>query len=640
MAVCRQLTFALFFVCSTLAVEVSHHNGLEAGSDGEITNTAKPLLDDEVLPKLHRQKRHDIEIHRVIKRRPKLPPPRRKPRPPRRPPKPKVKYGPPNVNYPPLTHYKPHGYEDTFSTSYETSYTDQNSFGEPPASYGKPIHPSPTFGSPPFAYGQSSISYQGSSFGKPSFDEASFEGFGKQVYGGSSDLDEFPGIIEGPTRTYSSNRIPNFGGSPSIPSHVHSKSPSYQQPSSFLDNRPSFTSHKEPPSYTRLTEVDNPQHQFPLEGYNKDPYRTPLTSYEVPLTQQKPQLFEPTKDFDSSYKKGTNSYPPTSVVSTHSTSHSSTDSDEEDYYPSLPNRYEQEQFHNPSKQNPNKTPSNSIQTINDNDPFTSFNTYYDGVSESQKVSVKTKTNKDNFSLEEFYSATPPSSKRTKTTRRKKKPKPSNTPVAHNLDTDDLRDAFGSSSDFHQVAIDADEFLEFEPQKQMKHSKPLGVTMTRNESPANFVLLSSQNRQKENNQPNYRTPSSNPNYQKNLSALPASDYKTLDINYFKSVEAKKKPAPTGPIGLEDVSILSVQKSNSQSYYAGNSNNGFQPTRRRNGAYYRANLDYEMMGESDENYDEIGDAGTFGGQLGTSRVKKDLTIKAEDSAIQQDTKVDAS
>ncbi|KAL1394329.1 hypothetical protein pipiens_012032 [Culex pipiens pipiens] len=243
-------------------------------------------------------------------------------------------------------------------------------------------------------------------------------------------------------------------------------------------------------------------------------------------------------------------------------------------------------------------------------------------------------------IQEFYSATPPSSKRTKTTRRKKKPKPSNTPVAHNLDTDDLRDAFGSSSDFHQVAIDADEFLEFEPQKQMKHSKPLGVTMTRNESPANFVLLSSQNRQKENNQPNYRTPSSNPNYQKNLSALPASDYKTLDINYFKSVEAKKKPAPTGPIGLEDVSILSVQKSNSQSYYAGNSNNGFQPTRRRNGAYYRANLDYEMMGESDENYDEIGDAGTFGGRLGNSRVKKDLTIKTEDSAIQQDTKVEAS
>nr|XP_029730068.1 extensin-like [Aedes albopictus] len=636
----RQLTLALFFICSAVALEISNHNGLEdPESDVDVTNTARPLFDDHNLPKLRRQKRHEIEIHRVIKRRPKLPPlpPRsRKPRPPRRPPKPKVKYGPPNVNYPPITHYNPQSFDETFSTSYETSYSDHNSFAEPPVSYGGPIQPSPAFGSPPFAYGQGSTSYQGSTFGRPSFESTSFEGFGKPSLGSSNldafDPSKFPGLIDRPSQGYSSSK---YGGHSSQPSFTNSKPPSFHSSTSFFGDGPSFNSDKDLVSHTRLTEVEAPKHQFPLEGFKQNPFRTPLTSYEVPLSHTKSNLFEPTKDYDtSSYKKIPNTYSTSSISSTHSSSTSSTDDDDDEYYPSLPNRYEQDQFHTPSKPNPNKPLGSTVQTINDNDPFSTLSSFYDGVSESQKVSVKTKNKhieptEDSFSLEDLYSPTPSSIKRNKH-RRKKKPNPISAPTTHNLDTDDLRDAYGSSSDFHQVAIDADEFLEFEPQKQMKHSKPVGVTKTRDEDkgPANFVLLSSQN---ENKNAGYRKATNNPSYSRKTPAQLFSEYKPIDLDLLKSVEASRKPAAAEkPTGLEDINILSVQKSNSKSYYAGSNGKepllytGFLPTR-RNGAYYRvSNLDYETLDRDDEGYDDIADVGTYGGRIRNSRVKKDLTF----------------
>ncbi|XP_062565340.1 uncharacterized protein LOC134227704 [Armigeres subalbatus] len=640
----RLLMFALCFICTTLALEVSNHNGLESKDD--ITNTARPLLEDEDLPKLRRQKRHDIEIHRVIKRRPKLPPlppPRRKPRPPRRPPKPKVKYGPPNVNFPPLTHYNPQSYDESFSTSYETSFSDHNSFAEPPVSYGSPIHPSPAFGSPPFAYGQGTTSYQGSTFGRPSFESTSFEGFGKPSLSSSNldafDPSKFPGLIDSPSQSYSTSKIPSFGGHSSQISFTNSKLPSYQSSSSFFGDGSSFTSNKDLISHTRLTDTEAHKHQFPLEGFKPNPFRTPLTSYEVPITHTKSNLFEPTKDFDlSSYKKIPNTYSTSSISSTHSSSPSSTDEDDDEYYPSLPNRYEQDQFHTPSKPNPNKPLSSSVQTINDNDPFSNLNSYYDDVSESQKISVKTKTKHseptiDSFSIEDLYSPTPSTAKRNKP-RRKKKPKPISAPTPHNLDTDDLRDAYGSSSDFHQVAIDADEFLEFEPQKQMKHSRPIGVKLGRDEdkNPSNFVLLSSQNTNSESKKTvNHKQGINNPNFSRKTPPQLYTEYKPINIDLLKSVEGNRKPAAETPTGLEDVNILSIQKSNSKTYYAGNNGkepllyNGFIPTR-RNGAYYRvANLDYETLDRDDESYDEVPAAETFGGKLSNTRVKKELVAK---------------
>ncbi|XP_058821582.1 uncharacterized protein LOC131683543 [Topomyia yanbarensis] len=646
----RQLTFTLLFICSTIAVEVSNPSGLYSASSNDLTNTARPFTNDDELPKLRRQKRQDIEIHRVIKRRPKLPPPiprGRKPRPPRRPPKPKVKYGPPNVNYPPLSHYNPHSFDDSFSQSFETTFSEQNSFGEPPNSYGNPIHPSPAFGSPPFAYGQGTTVYQGASFGKPNIESANFEGLGKPPFSSSNlegiDFSKFPGLTEHPSPNFPANRIPGFSGASSSTLYSYNKQPSFQSPSTFSGNGPpsfgnnksppyqifqgsgsSFNPHKDLSGYSQLTEVNGPKHQFPLEGYSKDPYKTPLTSYEVPLSHTKSHLFEPDKDFD--FRKPQNSYSNSGVSSTHSTSHSSIDDGDEQYYPSLPNRYEQEQFHNPAKSNPNKSLPSTVQTITDNDPFSS---YYDGVSESQKVSVKaTSPTEASLTLDNLYSST---TKRNKS-RRKKKPKPVVFPVGHNLDTDDLRDAYGSSSDFHQVAIGADEFLEFEPQKQMKHSKPVGVTKTREEdkSPVNFVLLSSQNKGHGGKPSNHRNPPHNPNYSDNSQILPASDFKTLNLNYFKNMEPNQKLTASKPAGLEDVNILSIQKSNSKSYYAGTSDtepmlyNGFLPTR-RNGGYYRANMDYEMLDVDDESEGGAIDRRPLEEKLTNSRTKKDLLAK---------------
>uniref|UniRef100_A0AAG5CUH5 Uncharacterized protein n=1 Tax=Anopheles atroparvus TaxID=41427 RepID=A0AAG5CUH5_ANOAO len=92
MACWQQLLLLLFVVTVVVADETKPKKDEAVAED----TSTEPL---PVAAALHRQKRHEIEIHRVIKRRPKLPPPPRgrKPRPPRRPAsKPRVKYGPPS----------------------------------------------------------------------------------------------------------------------------------------------------------------------------------------------------------------------------------------------------------------------------------------------------------------------------------------------------------------------------------------------------------------------------------------------------------------------------------------------------------------------------------------------------------------
>uniref|UniRef100_A0A8W7NAU8 Uncharacterized protein n=1 Tax=Anopheles atroparvus TaxID=41427 RepID=A0A8W7NAU8_ANOAO len=639
---------------------------------------------------LHRQKRHEIEIHRVIKRRPKLPPPPRgrKPRPPRRPAsKPRVKYGPPSgPSYKPLSHYVPQSIDEPYNSGFEASFADHHgSFGEPPAGYGSPIHPSPTFGSPPFAYGQTITSYEGSSFGKPSSYEgssfgkpSSYEGpsFGKHGYQGtsSSSLSSFPKPSYESSSFDGSFSKANFGNGPSI---FDSKVPSFADTSSNFNNFNSGSKHssgiggyshsfshsgsngKQPsfadstaintyttPSgkgnyYTDVSsfgDIGSKHHpQLPLETHKKDPYKTPLTSYEVP-SNPKSNLFEPSGDFDTSYKRTPHTG---GVTSTHSTSHSTVGSSEEEpYIPSLPTRYDQEQFHTPTKTNPNKPPVNTLQTIGgDHDHFTSFTSYYDGASESQKVPVKSNPSAPAYGQEsgaddnhEFPS------KRLKN-RRKKKPKFPGSPIAHNLDTDDLRDAFGSSSDFHQVAIDADEFLEFEPKKQsIKHSKPAGVTLPRAEdsSPSNFVLLSSQNKGASSTSGTGGTRGESTGQRPSNTQVSSSKSVEYDLsNYFQaSGNNQGHRSATKPTAQDDLSILSIQKSNSKSYYAGSNQagGGFQPTRRRDMTHYRSapsSLDYTMLDEDDdENYDEISDIGT---RVRGNRKKKDLSEKPAEEVV---------
>uniref|UniRef100_A0A182FQT5 Uncharacterized protein n=1 Tax=Anopheles albimanus TaxID=7167 RepID=A0A182FQT5_ANOAL len=725
------------FVALVLSEEL-HPDGTQEDLKSDAATAADAAAADGIVA-LHRTKRHDVEIHRVIKRRPKLPPPGsrgRKPRPPRRPAsKPRVKYGPPNVNYAPLSHYVPQSIEDPFSSGFDNPFADHQqqhhhhhgSFGEPPvsSSYSSSIHPSPTFGSPPFAYGggggggpSSSIitSYESSSFGKPpassyellstgpssfgskpsyesslsfgsskpgyhgagstsfgshkpTFDSTAFGGAGlsKTSFGnGPSVFDsKVPSFLDSPSSSPTSGFDHLLSGSkPQSHGPVGGYSHSFTHPSvsssgagklqpHFADSTaintyttPSGVGGKGGSFYSEIGSYGLDAHskpQLPLETYKKDPYKTPLTSYEVPITNSKSNLFEPSHDFDTSTYKRAPHYSGGgggggSVSSTHSTSHSTSDASEE-YIPSLPTRYDQDQFHTPTKANPNKPPGsgNSFPNLgNDNDPFTSFTSYYDGASESQKIPVKsqhqpTSFGSDGTSSEQYPGAQAGAGGKGRIrTRRKKKPAIPGPTIAHNLDTDDLRDAFGSSSDFHQVAIDADEFLEFEPKKQIKHSKPAGVTLARagdsERAPSNFVLLSSQNKQSAIGQSKERQRS--PTTATGSQAI--ADEHELSTNFFQTTAGQGgQRSGTKPTSANnDLNILSIQKSNSKSYYAGSSQasagSDLRPTRRRDMLHYRSatSLDYTMLDEDDdddENYDEISDIGT----RYRGRKKKDLS-----------------
>ena len=161
--------------------------------------------------------------------------------------------------------------------------------------------------------------------------------------------------------------------------------------------------------------------------------------------------------------------------------------------PSLPNRYEQSEFSNPSKVNP----------LADQFP-SSFGQYFNEASESQKVHTTVnkipKFNKfnnfdydfglgkngggsagiddysgenDNFDYSFHRTTTTTTStttQRPRTSKRPRRRRPENVQVTHNLDTDDLRDAFVESSDFHEVALGENDFINFDSQRQNNNQR--------------------------------------------------------------------------------------------------------------------------------------------------------------------------
>lgn len=65
---------------------------------------------------------------------------------------------------------------------------------------------------------------------------------------------------------------------------------------------------------------------------------------------------------------------------------------------------------------------------------------------------------------------PPTTKRPRKSGFGKRKRPGKISQAHNLDTDDLRDAFTESSDFHEIALSSDDFINFDSQRQNKRSQ--------------------------------------------------------------------------------------------------------------------------------------------------------------------------
>lgn len=456
--------------------------------------------------------------------------------------------GPPKSVF--ISSSSPHSFDNVISSKYKRPgpRPPSHKYGSPPSASAFPTGISSSSPNFPPSFQSSSNTFH--SVSSPNF-PSSTSNFPSSPSNFPSGSSNFPsGSSNFPPSS------PNFPTSPGGSSSSSGSFPPFQQSGGskdFIENsnidfeiKPSaFDSEKyQEPKKPKIPD-------FPLEsGYVKDLYKTTVSSYDVPT-----------------YDHGNGA-----VSFSMSSAKAPT-------VPKLPNYYDQNEFKTPTRT------SNGLQASSANiyDPE-DYTAYLNDVSESKKIHVKAKQKYKNSPPTKFeelekelksiripseesrddikYAFTSRTSPITTTTtkkpryRRKKKPKvPSN---QHNLDTDDLRDAFGDNTDFHEVSLTPDELLDFEPQRKVKHSRPVGVT-----NPNNYVLLSSQNHNHEESSEEDNGVTE-PTRTKIHSTLTRSRIKNANKpNYSSLYPSKSKKSKNS----DGVHIVSIEKSKSHSFYGG-------------------------------------------------------------------------
>lgn len=457
----------------------------------------------------------------------------------------------------------------TFSSSYrknpsKTKLT-QLSFAEPPVqqqqppfetnSYLPPAHSSQQ-SNPVSSYGVPSQKIYGSESGSPTHHNGGATSYSSGIsspYGGNSN----PSYSAPPSTSYGQ---PAESYSPPITSYLppsqqtssssskktnQNYSPPYNSENSFsFSNYQGSYSTKAPEYSTKVHQFGNEQSEISYENSNEynaptpkyyleldeyhntgDLYDTPISSYDVPLHFNSEKLVttkKPINYFDSSDNIGVTVSPKFYT-------------DQNFAPPMLPNTYDQEQFSTFTKTR--KTLPKSHHQQDDHD-------YSDYIEESSSVESHTPparyrkrykpppvTNLNVYNLDqdfdsdEYVDDIQPTTQRSTTTtttkrsrsRRKKTKKTTTYPTTkHTLDTDELRDAYGAPSNVHQTII-------------RPESSFYSYRTAQKSTPNNFALSSSMNNM------TTHTPK---NHKYHSSYLP-----------------------------QDIDIVSIQKSQSHSYYAG-------------------------------------------------------------------------
>lgn len=390
-----------------------------------------------------------------------------------------------------------------------------------------------------------------------------------------------------------------------------------------------------------------PTQSIPLDtSFQGDPYRNTVSSYDVPLNSFNIRQSNPTQTNQvSATQTSFNLSPPQSSINFSPPQNSvnfgppqssinfspprglpttqyeiqNNDFSPSNQPPLLPTRYEPSDF----TAIQTKLPDNRFNNAKKTDLFddSSLEKYLNDVSESKRVNVKTRPEKkrskpkttpkpksktrpssgenvsssffddddEDFSFENFQYNIPTTSTTTTTTkrpkhRRRKRPKVSTT-TQHNLDVDDLKDAFESGSEVQEYIVAAGDNANFEPKKYYKLSKrpiqltknnyiPISKAPTTKPTTTNYIFVSSPNDFRDDT-PKYYTRAKTE--KPSRINLPAFTYRPKRV----------RPTPLqtiyhDPIGndnSDEVKILSIQKSKSHGYHAGsekektNGNNDF-------------------------------------------------------------------
>lgn len=191
-------------------------------------------------------------------------------------------------------------------------------------------------------------------------------------------------------------------------------------------------------------------------------------------------------------------------------------------FPKLPNRYEPKDFSTPTRTNPlannhfnhdfsiyneeqesknvPKTANRNRNNFNSFNKFNNFDYDFKGQKNPDREPDVPDDDEDEENLDYLFSArrpvattttteAPTTTKRPRRNSFGKRKRPNQIPQSHNLDTDDLRDAFTESSDFHEVALSSDDFINFDSQR---HKKRKNQPQSLHEIPSTLKTARSQN----------------------------------------------------------------------------------------------------------------------------------------------------
>lgn len=384
---------------------------------------------------------------------------------------------------------------------------------KPPTFYGPP----PTFNryestfiqdnqqSPPYDGGKQrlqtlqSLQQQQSNF--PSYSIDTVEPSSSNNYGSNSAFDKFPQPI---------SNFPLEAGS-----SFNSQKNSYGSPvrgqgsisSSNFNSNPTILATNLNPNAALANHNFNPNKNF-NDNQNFKPNPT-VNDYQN-FNSNSNQNFNDNQNFKPN--PTVNSY-----QNFNSNTNSNSNSNSNPDFPRLPSRYETKDFSTPTKSNPlgnqflndysnnnfnDASETQNVQTLlnqhhqqnrNRLKNFNKFNNYDYDFGKNQKNNAPPVEDDDDedddysgsidysyttrrpftFTTTTTTTTTPPPPSSTKRPRKNgygKRKRPAKIAPVHNLDTQDLRDAFTESSDLHEIALSSDDFINFDSQRHRKRNQ--------------------------------------------------------------------------------------------------------------------------------------------------------------------------
>lgn len=412
-----------------------------------------------------------------------------------------------------------------------------------------------------------------------------------------------------------------------------------------------------------------PTQSIPLDtSFQRNLYRNTISSYDVPLNSLNMRESNQKKNYESAIDTPLTLGQPKNSIN-HGTPTTQFEIKYNNYSPGiqppmLPTRYEPSDFTSIQ----DKLPENQFNNAKNNDFFydNSLEKYINDVSESKRVNVKTRPvkksskskskitqktkkkassgentsssffdNEEEFSTENFPYKVPTTKILPTTTtkrpkhRRRKRPKLSKT-TQHNFGANNIKDTFESGSEVQEYVVPLENNSKLDSEKYYKLSKtpiklrtnsfiPISKPATTKPTTTNYIFVSSpKGLYDDSAKYHIRTKTENPT-RLELSAFTYKPKRVRPTSLLQTVYQKQKSSDNS----DEVNILSIQKSKSNSFYIESENEN----KNDNNNDFNIHFPFSSAEHDPDDLNSFTSGiylanGGFGSRIKHERVKKDM------------------